>query len=322
MTAKSTTSRSTVLGCLLLGMGILVASAPSCARSAKQAGSTSAADASQADAALTKVDTPEAVADTGASTGGVPGSGGTGGLAGTGGSSGADAPKGAGGSGGAADAALDAPTSTGGIGQGGGSGGQVDGEANGGSGGSSTGGTRDASAGTGGGGAGGGFGGTRGTGGEGLPPGVGGATTSPCVPGPAPDLYGSPSAPPTPPLTADLGALCIKSVAPTTCAPLATSPLATVCQPNVLANDHEFILWGGNADSCGSGNIPLSGLTAQGAVYDTTTGTWTSIATSGAPLWQTDSLVLLSGRKLVVLGGSGNSMSRRSEEHTSELQSP
>jgi hypothetical protein len=111
-------------------------------------------------------------------------------------------------------------------------------------------------------------------------------------------------------LTADLSALCIKSVAPTTCAPLATSPLATVCQPNVLANDHEFILWGGNADSCGSGNIPLAGLAAQGAVYDTTTGTWTSIATSGAPLWQTDSLVVLSGRKLVVLGGTGNSMSR------------
>ena len=212
----------------------------------------------------------------------------------------------------AADAALDTMAGTGGLGQDGASvGGQQDGEASTGSGGFAV--SRDAGAGTGSGGAAGGSAGgsagVRGTGGEGLPPGYGGTTTSTCAPSPSPDLYSDPSAPSTPTLS-NPSALCIKSVASTTCTPLVPSPLATVCRPSVVSNDHEFVLWGGNSDSCASGAVPLSGLDAQGAVYDTITGTWTSIETSGAPPWQTDSLVQLVGRKLVVLGGTGNTMSR------------
>jgi hypothetical protein len=99
--------------------------------------------------------------------------------------------------------------------------------------------------------------------------------------------------------------VCIKAASPTTCASLATSPLSVLCQPAVLATDHELVIWGPKA--CAT---YANATAAEGAVYDTTVGAWTPIETVGAPLWLTDSLVLLAGRRLVVLGGWGNQYNR------------
>ena len=274
--------------CIFLGMGILVISAISCSKSAKRTAPAPMPDGSQAEAGSGGPDVAAVVADAGFLTDAALGSGGAGGL------------------GGKADAAWDGNAGKGDLGQGGagGAGSRDAGTGTtGGIGGAATGGSRDAGLGAG------SVAGAAGAGAAGSA-GSSGTSVSSCVPGPSPDPYTSPEVGSTPGISGDPGALCIRPVSPTTCTMLAASPLSTVCRPTVLSNDHEFVIWGAKSDACSTLSSSMANANAQGAVYDTTSGKWTSIETAGAPLWQADSLVLLAGRKLVVLGGTSDSMAR------------